>query len=135
MRRVLDNLLDNAVKFSESGDALELDAASDDAAALVVRVRDHGMGIAKEDLGRVFEPFFRGDRSRTRASGGVGLGLTIARRVVEAHGGEISVESARPTGTCFTIRLAGAPSGRPSSVGEPGPRAPRGDDSGLRARP
>jgi signal transduction histidine kinase len=134
MRRVLDNLLDNAVKFSESGDAIELDAASDDAAALVVRVRDHGMGIAKEDLGRVFEPFFRGDRSRTRASGGVGLGLTIARRVVEAHSGEITVESARQTGTCFTIRLAGAPSGRPSSVGEPGRLALRGDDSGLRAR-
>jgi hypothetical protein len=53
---------------------------------------------------------------------------------VEAHSGEITVESARQTGTCLTIRLAGAPSGRPSSVGEPGRLALRGDDSGLRAR-
>jgi signal transduction histidine kinase len=60
------------------------------------------------DLGRVFEPFFRSDRSRTRATGGVGLGLTIARRMVEAHGGDISVSSSRESGTTFTVRLPAA---------------------------
>ena len=105
LRRVLDNLLDNAVKFSEPGDAIELEGASDASGGLVLRVRDHGIGIAAEDLGRVFEPFFRGDRSRTRATGGVGLGLAIARRIVEAHGGSITVESGPNSGTCFTVSI------------------------------
>ena len=113
MRRVLDNLLDNAVKFSEPGDAIELEALrrieNGQPEALVFRVRDHGMGIAAEDLPRVFEPFFRSDKSRARATGGVGLGLAIARRVVEAHGGAIAVESSSGTGTTFSIELPVAP--------------------------
>ncbi|HEY3499965.1 MAG TPA: HAMP domain-containing sensor histidine kinase [Polyangiaceae bacterium] len=109
LRRVLDNLLDNAVKFSEPGDPIELEAArrpeNGEPEALLIRVRDHGMGIAPGDLPRVFEPFFRSDKSRARATGGVGLGLAIARRVVEAHGGSIAVESSEGAGTCFTIAL------------------------------
>jgi signal transduction histidine kinase len=69
----------------------------------VLRVRDHGIGIAAEDLARIFEPFFRGDRSRTRSTGGVGLGLAIAKRIVEAHGGTIAAESDPSQGTCFTV--------------------------------
>jgi two-component system OmpR family sensor kinase len=108
LRRVLDNLLDNAVKFSEPGDVIELEGASDSSQALVLRVRDHGIGIAEEDLARVFEPFFRGDRSRTRSTGGVGLGLAIARRIVEAHGGNIAAQSDPSTGTCFTVSIPAA---------------------------
>ncbi|HEX6275469.1 MAG TPA: HAMP domain-containing sensor histidine kinase [Polyangiaceae bacterium] len=104
LRRVLDNLLDNAVKFSEPTEAVELEGSrGSEPESLVIRVRDRGAGIPHEDVGRVFEPFFRGDRSRTRSTGGVGLGLAVARRIVEAHSGTISVESSADTGTCFRV--------------------------------
>jgi two-component system OmpR family sensor kinase len=104
LRRVLDNLLDNAVKFSEPSEAVELEGArGSEPESLVIRVRDRGTGIPHGDVPRVFEPFFRGDRSRTRATGGVGLGLAVARRIVEAHSGTISVESSAESGTCFRV--------------------------------
>jgi len=106
LRRVLDNLLDNAAKFSEPGQPIELEAeAIASPAALEIRVRDRGIGIAPEDLERVFEPFFRTDRSRNRATGGVGLGLTVVRRILLAHGGSVRVESDKRTGTCFHVTV------------------------------
>lgn len=109
LRRVLDNLLDNAAKFSDPNDVIELEStASPEAAALDIRVRDHGIGIETDDLERVFEPFFRTDRSRSRATGGVGLGLAVVRRILLAHGGSVSVESSRSNGTCFHVRVPAA---------------------------
>jgi signal transduction histidine kinase len=70
-----------------------------------VRVEDSGAGISQEDLPHVFERFYRVDKSRSRATGGVGLGLTIARRLVEAHGGKISVQSQAGKGSAFTFTL------------------------------
>lgn len=110
LRRALDNLLDNAAKFSDSSASIALEASSSDApdAELVIRVRDHGAGIAAEDLNRVFEPFYRRDASRTRETGGVGLGLALARRIVHAHGGAVDVESTSAQGTCFRIVVPAA---------------------------
>ncbi len=108
VRRVVDNLLDNAHKYTEDPDepvALEARAESGD---VVIEVADRGIGIAKEDLARLFEPFFRADRSRARATGGLGLGLTLARRVVEAHKGNIAFESELGKGTVARVRLPGA---------------------------
>jgi two-component system OmpR family sensor kinase len=106
LRRVLDNLLDNAAKFSDPDKVIELEGSHDDQArALSIRVRDHGIGIEPGDLERVFEPFFRSDRSRTRATGGVGLGLAVVRRIVLAHGGAVSVESNPAWGTCFHVSV------------------------------
>lgn len=128
LRRVIDNLLDNAVKFSEPNDVIELHAVRGGPPdSLVIRVRDRGMGIAEADLGRVFEPFFRSDRSRTRSTGGVGLGLALARRIVEAHGGSISVESNKNDGTCFTVTVPA----RQTSPSNPPERTP----AALEARP
>jgi signal transduction histidine kinase len=74
-------------------------------ADVVVRVRDDGPGIPAADLANVFEPFFRVDRSRSRRTGGYGLGLSICKRVVEAHGGSIAVENNPGRGVTFTLTL------------------------------
>jgi signal transduction histidine kinase len=104
VRRVFDNLLDNARKFSEA--PVELSAhRSADGAHFVVAVKDHGVGISPQDQPRIFEPFFRSDPSRTRATGGVGLGLAVVRRIVEAHQGTIEVESDLGQGTRFVVTL------------------------------
>ncbi|MEO8699504.1 MAG: HAMP domain-containing sensor histidine kinase [Kofleriaceae bacterium] len=103
-RRVLDNLVENAHKYTPDT-SLPIELAVTHAGDRVVfAVRDRGIGILAEDLPRVFAAFFRGDRSRSRETGGVGLGLTLAKRLVEAHGGTIEVESAAGAGT--TVRVA-----------------------------
>jgi signal transduction histidine kinase len=105
LRRVVDNLLENAHRYAKgSTDPVELVAAPA-ADALVIEVRDHGIGIAPDDLPHVFRPFFRADRSRARATGGLGLGLALARRIVTAHGGVIELDSTLGEGTCARVRL------------------------------
>ena len=81
--------------------------APESQSAIVVEVADTGEGIAPEDLPRIFEHFYRGEKSRSRATGGAGLGLAIARQIVEAHGGRIWAESTLDQGTCvrFTLPL------------------------------
>jgi signal transduction histidine kinase len=106
LARVLDNLLDNAARYSEPGSPIEVSLAGD-AAGIAIAVRDHGIGIAPEDQARLFTPFFRADRSRDRHTGGVGLGLTLSKRIVEAHGGRIDVESRRDEGTTVRVSLPG----------------------------
>lgn len=107
IRRAVDNLVDNARKYSDEGSPIQLSATAADG-GLAVEVKDQGIGIEPEDLPRLFTPFFRTDRSRARGTGGVGLGLALARRIVEAHGGQISVQSAPGQGTTirFTIPAA-----------------------------
>jgi two-component system OmpR family sensor kinase len=105
LRRVVDNLLDNAHKYTESAKkpiVLEARAADD---FVLIEVEDQGVGIDKADLERLFEPFFRADRSRTRATGGLGLGLALARRVVDAHKGTITFTSEIGKGTTARVRL------------------------------
>ncbi len=104
LRRLLDNLLDNAAKYSEAPAPVRLAARAEPGAA-VLEVRDRGIGIAAEDLPRLFTPFFRTDRSRARNTGGVGLGLALARRIARAHGGDVEVESQVDQGTTFRVRL------------------------------
>ncbi len=109
LRRVVDNLLENAHKYSRGpADGIALSAAAS-GAEVRVEVRDHGIGIAAEDLPHVFRPFFRVDRSRTRATGGLGLGLALARRIVEAHAGTIALESTLGEGTRAVVRIPRGP--------------------------
>ena len=98
------NLLDNAVKYSDSDEPVELVASIDDGAASIA-VRDHGIGIPKRDLERIFERFYRVDRARSRATGGTGLGLSIVRHIAQAHGGDVTVESIEGVGSTFRLRL------------------------------
>lgn len=105
LRRVIDNLLDNAHKYTEvSGVPIWLRARNENS-GIVIEVMDEGIGIAPEDQSRLFEPFFRVDRSRTRKTGGLGLGLVLAKRVVEGHGGTLTIESALGRGTRARVRL------------------------------
>ena len=97
-------LLDNALSHTPSGGDVELRAGPSGRGATFT-IRDTGAGIAPEHLPRVFDRFYRADPSRTRASGGVGLGLSIARAIAEAHGGHISITSAPGQGTSVTVGM------------------------------
>jgi len=105
VRRALDNLLDNARKYSPEDRAIDLSVDRGEGGAVRIIVIDRGVGIAAEDQPRVFTPFFRADPSRSRATGGVGLGLVLARRIVESHGGTIGFTSARDAGSTFWLTL------------------------------
>jgi two-component system, OmpR family, sensor kinase len=109
IRRAIDNLLENADKYSPDPQAPVVLRAEASGGSVVFEVRDMGVGISEEDLPHIFLPFFRSDRSRSRAFGGVGLGLTLAKRIVEAHGGSIDVTSWVGAGTVVRVALPIAP--------------------------
>jgi signal transduction histidine kinase len=87
LKRCLANLLDNAIKYGKSASI----SVDDNDARLEIRIQDAGSGIPESELERVFEPFYRLEGSRSRESGGTGLGLTIAKNIVEAHGGRLTL--------------------------------------------
>jgi two-component system, OmpR family, sensor histidine kinase BaeS len=102
--QVMINLLSNAIKYSKDGDSVEFDV-SQDIKETVIKVKDTGIGIEKEHLHSIFERFYRIDSSRSRITGGSGIGLTITEAIAEAHGGTIEVQSQIGVGTEFTVRL------------------------------
>ncbi|TVM17672.1 hypothetical protein DPQ33_08510 [Oceanidesulfovibrio indonesiensis] len=105
---LVSNLLDNALKYSgQDAEPVELHCASENG-DIVITVRDHGIGIPEEAVDRLFEPFFRVDESRTRESGGYGLGLSLCQAIVRAHGGDIAIESRPGAGTTITVTLPAA---------------------------
>ena len=101
--QVLRNLLDNALAHTDEGGITV--SARQHGQQVEIAVADTGQGIPPEDLGNIFGRFYRVDKSRARATGGTGLGLTIAKRLIEAHGGDIRVESELGQGSRFTITL------------------------------
>jgi signal transduction histidine kinase len=105
LRIVFRNLLENAVKYSlPESRPVQVSTAADDH-TVVVRVSDDGPGIPEADLANLFEPFFRVDRSRSKKTGGYGLGLSICKRIIEAHGGTIAVENNAGRGASFIVSL------------------------------
>jgi two-component system sensor histidine kinase BaeS len=104
MRQVLGNLLTNAIRYTDAGGHV-LVRVREEAGQAVLTVRDTGVGIAPEDLPRVFDRFWRADPARQRTTGGTGLGMTIAHRIVTDHHGRIEVTSRPGEGTTFTVRL------------------------------
>jgi signal transduction histidine kinase len=107
LRRALLHLVENAVKYTPAGGRVELSLARE-GPWVFVAVEDTGIGIDAADAERIFEPFVRLDEARSRETGGSGLGLPIARSVVVAHGGTVSLESAPKAGSRITVRLAAA---------------------------
>ena len=105
LEQVVINILSNAVKYTPSGGHIVLSAARRDEGHVMIRVKDDGMGIPKDDIPRLFERFYRVDKARSRAKGGSGLGLAIAKEMVEAHRGTIYLESQLDEGTTVTVVL------------------------------
>jgi len=104
LKQVLVNLIDNAIKYTDPGGAIDV-GVGEEGNRCAVWVKDTGTGIAEEHQGRIFERFYRVDRDRSREVGGTGLGLAIVKHIVEAHGGTIRVESALGKGSTFTFTL------------------------------
>lgn len=102
--RVLANLVENAIRYSPPGTSVKI-TAKRVKKGLVVAVTDTGDGIEEEDLPRIFEQFYRGEKSRNRSTGGSGLGLAISKAIVESHRGRLSVHSERNRGTVFQFIL------------------------------
>ncbi|MGG5252094.1 ATP-binding protein [Neobacillus sp. SM06] len=102
--QVILNLLDNARKYSEPNTKIVVEAKETESET-VIAIKDHGKGIPAEDLPRIFDRFYRVDKSRARSLGGSGLGLSIVKQLVEAHGGKISASSSPQSGTTFSIAL------------------------------
>jgi PAS domain S-box-containing protein len=102
--QVLDNLVSNALKFTSEGGSVAIRMSAQEGEALV-EVEDNGIGIAQEDQDQLFERFFRSSEATERAIPGTGLGLTIAKAIIERHGGAIEVESAPGEGTTMRVRL------------------------------
>jgi signal transduction histidine kinase len=102
--QVLRNLIDNGIAYTLPGGEVCVEARAGEE-EVEVRVQDTGIGIADEDLPHIFERFYRADKSRSRTTGGAGLGLTIAKQLVEAHGGRIWVESTEDEGSVFVFTL------------------------------
>ena len=105
LSQLVDNLLDNACKYSEPGTPITL-RLSTAAGHVLLAVADEGGGIEAAELPHVFEPFYRSPQARRLGRSGVGLGLAVARRIAEAFGGELEATSELGKGSCFTLRLA-----------------------------
>ena len=108
LRRVLNNLLENAMKYSPKDSTINIMAQEDSSSSphtAVVEVLDRGMGINSEDIPRLFDPFYRTDKSRERATGGTGLGLTLCRKIVTAHHGSMEAERREGGGSIFRFRI------------------------------
>jgi two-component system, OmpR family, sensor kinase len=114
VRRALDNLLDNAANYSEKSTAVVLtiapaasngESAQDGDRRAVFSVTDRGIGMSADELERAFTPFWRADGSRARRTGGVGLGLALARRIARAHGGDVTLQSSPGSGTTARLEI------------------------------
>ena len=104
MTQVIDNILNNAVKYSPDGGTITV-KIEDNHRSVIVRITDEGLGISKQDAEKLFDRFYRVDKARSREQGGSGLGLAISKEVIELHGGSIWVDSVEGEGSTFNFEL------------------------------
>jgi len=102
--QVVVNLLSNALKYSPDGGTINI-TIEQEKDQVILKIRDTGIGIAAEDAPYIFERFYRADKSRNRETGGSGVGLTIVKAIIDAHGGRVTVDSRVGEGTEFTVML------------------------------
>jgi signal transduction histidine kinase len=103
LQQLFTNLIDNAIKYTPKG-SIHVTVEKKESAGLV-KIKDTGIGIPKEEQEKIFKRFYRTDKSRSRETGGVGLGLSIAEWIVRAHQGRIEVDSELNRGSTFTVHL------------------------------
>lgn len=115
IRRAVENVIRNAIRYAPRESSVEIELRRAGAGVAQIVVRDYGPGVPEDALTRIFDPFYRVDSDRNRASGGIGLGLAIARRSVELHKGKLSAENAHP-GLRVTIELPNASTPVPADV-------------------
>lgn len=108
LHSAIENVVRNAVRYTAAGTAVEISLELADKSQVLLEIRDHGKGVAENDLGKIFQPFYRVAEARDRESGGVGLGLAIAERVIRIHGGTIRAENVQPTGLKVLLRVPAA---------------------------
>jgi signal transduction histidine kinase len=114
LRQVVQNLLHNAVRFTPAGGQVTVivkEETVDQDRWVTVEVEDDGPGIPAEDLSRIFEPFYRVDPSRSRASGGTGMGLAVVKLLVQVHGGSVRAENRPSGGSRFIVQLPASAAG------------------------
>ncbi len=111
LEQAVSNLIDNAVKYSPEGSRVEVEARKEDG-EISIRVADHGAGIEKKHLDRIFERFYRVDEARSRKAGGTGLGLSIVKHIAQVHGGSVRAESVPGEGSTFVITIPLQPAER-----------------------
>jgi two-component system phosphate regulon sensor histidine kinase PhoR len=109
IRQVISNLVDNAIKYGKPGGTTSVTGVQLPTGRIEVAVQDDGPGIPREAQERIFERFYRVDKARSREQGGTGLGLAIVKHVVQAHGGEVRLESEAGSGARFILNLPGLP--------------------------
>jgi len=103
--RLFSNLIENAVKYSKGQPVPVRVSARENDSDLIIEITDRGPGIPASDIPQIFEPFYRVDKSRSRETGGFGLGLHLARKIVDVHAGKLEVENVSPHGCCFRVTL------------------------------
>ena len=104
-RSMVYNILENAIKASPAGSTIWIFQNNLDNGEITISIKDQGMGISKEDLKKVTEPFYMVDKSRSRKAGGAGLGLALCEKIAQLHHGNIQIESQLGEGTTVTIHL------------------------------
>ena len=127
IEQIITNVVSNAIKYTGPGGTIRVSLAGRDGET-VLGIRDDGLGIAPDLLPHIFEPFVQGERTLERSQGGLGVGLTLVRRLVELHGGSVSAASDGPgRGSTFTIRLpeTAAPCAQPALPLTPAKTPPR----------
>jgi signal transduction histidine kinase len=126
LRRALNNLLMNALKYASAGRVVSVEVQPGrfrGRTEVQIAVSDRGPGIAADDLGHIFEPFYRGQNATERQIHGNGLGLSLVKRIAEAHGGRVTVRSSPGAGATFTLHLPAAEGHAPAQPLEPAPHA------------
>ena len=104
MTLALSNLVENGIKYNKEGGSVRLKVDSDFADAIIT-ISDTGCGIAEEHFNKIYQRFYRVDKTRDRATGGTGLGLAIVHQIITMHHGSISIRSKEDVGTSFTVRI------------------------------
>jgi two-component system sensor histidine kinase CpxA len=120
LHSAIENIVRNAIRYTDAATSVDVSLELDDKSKVLLIIRDHGKGIPENDLQRIFQPFYRVAEARDRESGGAGLGLAIADRVIRIHGGTIRAENAHPPGLAVIIEIPATElSSAPDSINAP----------------